>query len=932
MSTNIESNGEDQGRAARLTAYALGQLGPAERAEVEAELAASPKAQEAVRAERALADQLRKAAQQIPLPERSIELRRAVDRRLQELESAAAPSPIAKPNLHQTRRRGRRFWSILAVAATLLMAAVPTYFYLVSRGAFQQGRDIASVEPSKDTTRLYAEPPQVNHPSAEAKYAWYDAESHGFRNIINGSPSSSQTKFRAGLDYLSDVGNGSQPKATGPTSLDLGVENRLKSASIATELAGGGTADVLHTPIEKDYNPTSGQRVEPGGITGTFTFGGLMTNSRVIGGAHKTTISGNSGGSLDLAGNNSYTGGTTINNVSGGLQVITGNNTYSGTSADLVIPQKNSISTTTTDTTRVNLFEKSGEQNQSHGDSIMGLGKIANSQRAEDSSQVSGINQLRRLVPGELSTSDLSINFNSSNLPKQSPQAQPFETWKPSRLVPNTSRLMVGDNEELPLRGMQVDVRIDGFRARVVVDLYYLNDHARQLEGNFQLRLPEEATPYFFAFGRTVYQAPQVQSADSMFFKRDLVLGTDTTPEKILALRRGSWEEPKVARMVPKEKATYAYRETVRRRVDPALVEWSGRACSSAASFPWPRNRCTEWSSATTWTCCRWGNDLELRLDLPEQTPACVVDFNIAAQSEKQLSIDAPTSKSADGRRLSYRLIDPRQRPLVVRLHEQATTMLVGNDGKTENYFAVRLGVPLPTQDVDRRLPEPEEKKKAIFMVDTSLSAGPQFPLWTRLLRAVLENNRDQIDQFAVLFFNVETFWWQKKYVKNTPQNVKALLKYADGLALEGATNLGRALGEAAAPAWLKKADGHAAELFLMSDGAATWGEDRTAIMAATLKTAKSGPLFAYQTGLGGSDPRLLALLAQETGGAVFAVVGEAEIARASTAQRQRPWRLANVEMSGGHDLLVAGRPQCVFPGQQLLLVGRCEPGWPTAR
>ena len=73
---------------------------------------------------------------------------------------------------------------------------------------------------------------------------------------------------------------------------------------------------------------------------------------------------------------------------------------------------------------------------------------------------------------------------------------------------------------------MQVDVRIDGFRARVVLDLYYYNDQPRQLEGNFQLRLPEEASPYFFAFGRTVYQARQVQAADSMFFKRDAgVLG-----------------------------------------------------------------------------------------------------------------------------------------------------------------------------------------------------------------------------------------------------------------------------------------------------------------------------------------------------------------------------------------------------------------------
>ena len=126
-----------------------------------------------------------------------------------------------------------------------------------------------------------------------------------------------------------------------------------------------------------------------------------------------------------------------------------------------------------------------------------------------------------------------------------------------------------------------------------------------------------------------------------------------------------------------------------------------------------------------------------------------------------------------------------------------------------------------------------------------------------------------------------------------------------------------------------KKPSGPAApELFLLSDGAGTWGEDRWAIMTGRIcKAAKSGPLFAYQTGLSGSDPPMLAHLAQETGGAVFAVVGEAEIARASTAQRSGPGGWRTSKSPAGSDLLVAGRPQFVFPGQQLLLVGRCEPG-----
>ncbi len=527
---------------------------------------------------------------------------------------------------------------------------------------------------------------------------------------------------------------------------------------------------------------------------------------------------------------------------------------------------------------------------------------------------------------------------------------KPAETWKPARVVPNASRLMVGEREELPLKGMQVDVRVDGFRARVLLDLYYFNDRQQQLEGNFQLRLPDEAAPYFFAFGRTVYQAPQIAPADSMFFKPQQVSLGDTTPEKIMALRGNSWEQPKVARMVPKEKAALAYRDTMRRRIDPALVEWSGAGVFQCRVFPLAPQSLHRVTIGYDVDLVRVGDDLELRLDLPEHAPATVVDLNVAAADARQVSLDAPATQSPDGRRLAYHLVDPRERPIVVRLRKPGTLMLTGNDEATGDYFATRVTLPLPEEQGAKS--NEQRAKQAIFLVDTSLSAGPQFPLWTKMLRATLDNNRDQIKQFAVLFFNVETFWWQEKYVANTPENVDAVINYADNLALEGATDLGRALKEAANPKWAKSA-GSPPDLFLLSDGAATWGEDRWGLLAAeiTKPTLTPGPspsgrgeqvaltpgpspggrgepcsaLFAYRTGLAGGDSRLLGYLAQRTGGAVFSLVGEAEIAAASVAHRNRPWRLTAVEMGGAHDLLVAGRPQYVFPGQQLTIVGRLE-------
>ena len=154
---------------------------------------------------------------------------------------------------------------------------------------------------------------------------------------------------------------------------------------------------------------------------------------------------------------------------------------------------------------------------------------------------------------------------------------------------------------------MQVDVRVDGFRARVLMDLYYFNDRPQQLEGNFQLRLPDEASPYFFAFGRTVYQAPQVTAgATRCSSSRSRSRRAIPTPEQILALRGNSWEQPKVARMVPKEKAALAYRETVRRRVDPALVEWSGAGVFQCRVFPLAPQSLHRVTSATTSICCAW--------------------------------------------------------------------------------------------------------------------------------------------------------------------------------------------------------------------------------------------------------------------------------------------------------------------------------------
>ena len=64
---------------------------------------------------------------------------------------------------------------------------------------------------------------------------------------------------------------------------------------------------------------------------------------------------------------------------------------------------------------------------------------------------------------------------------------------------------MVGDKQELELNGMDVHVQVDGFRARVLVDYFYYNDQNQQLEGKFKIRLPDDASLYYFAFGQSAF-------------------------------------------------------------------------------------------------------------------------------------------------------------------------------------------------------------------------------------------------------------------------------------------------------------------------------------------------------------------------------------------------------------------------------------------
>jgi hypothetical protein len=68
-------------------------------------------------------------------------------------------------------------------------------------------------------------------------------------------------------------------------------------------------------------------------------------------------------------------------------------------------------------------------------------------------------------------------------------------TWQRSTLDTHRIQIEVGDDETLPIDSLHVQVRVDGFRARVLLDVDFHSPHDQALEGQLQLRLPEGASP-----------------------------------------------------------------------------------------------------------------------------------------------------------------------------------------------------------------------------------------------------------------------------------------------------------------------------------------------------------------------------------------------------------------------------------------------------
>ena len=517
-------------------------------------------------------------------------------------------------------------------------------------------------------------------------------------------------------------------------------------------------------------------------------------------------------------------------------------------------------------------------------------------------------------------------------------------TWKRSGMTDNSIRLQVGAEDFIPLEAAQMAVSIDGFRVRVLMDCFFYNNKGSGLEGTFKLKLPTDATPFYFAFGETEYldeEEEDKKNAKQIPFNQYDAEAFNYLYQGIEDQNR-EWERVKAARIVSKQLAARAYEQTVSASIDPALMEWGGADMFSCRVFPLSDNTLHRIVIGYDLNMTEALDFREYILSLPKTEADFKLDMAIFDSPGMKTEVPKeliPTSK--EGSRTYYSLLNPKKKEFVIHYNNvnpvmllqasEETQMMDEGDGNGYAYKEERIDIPYFAANYRINLPEAKQENlpsDAVFLLDVSISSNPdKFNVWLKLMDEILDKNKDIIKRFAVLTFNIDTKWYNRYYQRNNYYNKEKFFEYANTLALEGATNLASALQEASKPSWVKRGGESPKHIFVMSDADCNWGETNMHVFKKMIRPGDR--IHTYKTGLSGTNTTVLNYLSKISGGFAFTVTGEEEAELTAKSFRYKPWVIENVSVEGVSDFLISGQPSQLYNGQKLIFTGR---GIPTGK
>ncbi|NIN00443.1 MAG: VWA domain-containing protein, partial [candidate division Zixibacteria bacterium] len=386
----------------------------------------------------------------------------------------------------------------------------------------------------------------------------------------------------------------------------------------------------------------------------------------------------------------------------------------------------------------------------------------------------------------------------------------------------------------LSIKYHHVDIEIDNQVAQTSVDQVFLNNHHRDIEGTYIFPIPEDASISKF----------------SMF------VGGEEIKGKIL----------------DKQEARRIYQDIVRRKKDPALLEYFKDGMFKASVYPIPAHGETRiklyYSEILKLGGGICGYRYTLNTEKFSKDPLQSVKVNVDISSKTPIkSIYSPSHNIKIDKEDDYHArvtyVEENTRPdkdfllyYTVSDKDIGFNLLPFEDEEHQGYFLAMIS---PQVEVAA---DKTSSKSIIFILDTSGSMKGQKIRQAKGALSFCLNSLNERDRFNVVDFDDEIRSFKPGPVRAEQDNIREALSFVDECEAEGGTNINDALTTGVRQ--IEDVDGASFVIFL-TDGLPTVGQTDINTILTNVKDANRSSTRIFVFGVGYDvNTRLLDRLAQD--------------------------------------------------------------------
>jgi len=458
---------------------------------------------------------------------------------------------------------------------------------------------------------------------------------------------------------------------------------------------------------------------------------------------------------------------------------------------------------------------------------------------------------------------------------------------------------------KLSIKYHHVDIKIDNQVAQTAVDQVFINNFHRDIEGTYIFPIPEDASISKF----------------SMF------VGGEEIKGKIL----------------DKDEARRIYQDIVRRKKDPALLEYFKDGMFKASVYPIPANGETriklDYSEVLRLNGGICGYRYTLATEKFSRDPLQSVKLTVKIDSKTPIkSIYSPSHnikiEKEDDHHARVTYVEENTRPdkdfllyYTVSEEDIGFSLLPFEDEDHQGYFLAMIS-PQVEVAADRT-----SSKNIIFILDTSGSMKGEKIKQAKGALSFCLNSLNEGDRFNVIDFDDQIRTLETGLVRARQENVREALSFVDRCEAEGGTNINDALLTGLEQ--IEDASGASFVIFL-TDGLPTVGQTDINTILKNVRGANRSSIRIFVFGVGYDvNTRLLDRLAQDNHATSDYVrpSEDIEVKVSSFYKKVSHPILTDIRLSISdvevYDLYPKELPD-IFKGSQLLVLGKYKNGGHT--